>query len=193
MYFFSFARVTVLLLREPRPCLSETKKNVFSIFFPSTRVTVLLPREVRLWFRERHGRASFGKGKNRALGSVFSPSFRPGFFMKKKVHQNLSTWELFLNISTRGIQWWKRFEIWTHGLKDKTYWINLSMKKGKTPKLRQVARCLDATCRDLWKWSALCNEYSLISDFDNIVFLVKFQQTKKKSPFTWSATQPTTE
>ena len=74
---------------------------------------------------QRHGRASFGKGKTCAPGSVFSSHF----FHEKKVRQNLSTWDLVLKISMRGIQRRKQFEIWTHSLRDKTFWINRSTKK----------------------------------------------------------------
>ena len=101
----AFARVTAV---PPR----KRKKRVFSFFFPSARVTIFLRREARLWFHERYGRASFGKGKTRTPGSVFP---------WKKVRQNLSTWDLVLKISTRRIQLWKWFKIWTYGLRDKTF------------------------------------------------------------------------
>ena len=90
-----------MLSRESRPCLSEREKqNAFSVFiffreshgFASTRGTVVISREARACL--------FRKGKNRAPGLVFSS----GFFAKK-VRQNLSTWNLILKISTRGIQW----------------------------------------------------------------------------------------
>ena len=51
------------------------RKNAFS-FFSFARGTVLLPPEARLCFRERHGRASFGKEKN--AFSVFFSSFVRG-------------------------------------------------------------------------------------------------------------------
>ena len=44
--------------------LTKRKKNVFLFFFSFARGTVLLPLEARLCFRERHGRAFFGKEKN---------------------------------------------------------------------------------------------------------------------------------
>ena len=125
---FAFARGTVVLSRELRPCLSETeKKRVFCFFF--------FPRESSFCFHERHG-CDFARGmgvplskrkKTVLLVRFIRPVFSSGFFCGKKVRQNLSTWDLVLKISTRGIQRWKRFEIWT--LSDKTFWINRSTKK----------------------------------------------------------------
>ena len=84
---FASVRGTVVLSRESRSCLSETKKNMFSVFF--------LPRESPFCFHDRHG-CGFARGtgvplsereNNYAPGSVFSS----GFFCEKKVCQNLST------------------------------------------------------------------------------------------------------
>ena len=83
--------------------VSEREKNAFSVFFS---------REAWFCFRQRHG-CAFARGtdvplsereKNRAPGLVFSPGFFIRFFHEKKVRQNLSTWDLILKISTRGIQ-----------------------------------------------------------------------------------------
>ena len=72
---FVFARGTVVLSRESRPCLSETKKKRVFCFFSFARVTVLLSREARLCFRESHGRASRkGKNKTRFLFFFFRES-----------------------------------------------------------------------------------------------------------------------
>ena len=72
-YLFFFARSTILLPWEARPCLLENRKDTLFLCF-------FLSQEARLWFHQRHGRASFGKGKTRAPDSVFSS----GFFMEKK-------------------------------------------------------------------------------------------------------------
>lgn len=101
-------------------------------------------------------------------------------FAQKKVHRNLSTWDLVLKISTRGIQRWKRFEIWTHGLRDKTFWINGSMKKGKTPRLRQVAHMRRATCRNLGRWKVIfvtSTPQLVISRFQLVTLVVFFRKS----------------
>ena len=79
---FVFARGTVVLSRESRPCLSETKRNMFSVFFfheshgfASTRGMVVISREARVCFSESHGRA-FRKRKKNAFSIFFSRESR---------------------------------------------------------------------------------------------------------------------
>jgi len=75
---FASARGTVVLSRESRPCLSEMKKNMFSIFF--------LSRESRFCFRERHG-YDFARGTGVPLSerekTVLPVWFFRPFFLRK--------------------------------------------------------------------------------------------------------------
>ena len=89
-FFFSFARVTVLLSREARLCFREShgrasrkgKNKTCFLFFSFLRVTVLLLREARLCLRESHGRAS-QKGKKYAF-SVFFLSRESRFCFRER-------------------------------------------------------------------------------------------------------------
>ena len=71
--------------------------------------------------------------------------------MEKSSSKPINIRSSFEDLDARNpsIQRWKRFEIWTHGLRDKTFWINGTMKKGKTPRLRQVTHMQRAICRNL--------------------------------------------
>ena len=68
---FAFARGTVVLLRESRPCLSETKKTCFLFFFFHERHGCDFVRSMGVPLSERE--------KTRAPGPVFSSDF----FVKK--------------------------------------------------------------------------------------------------------------
>ena len=91
----AFTRVTVVPL--------ENGKDMFSVCFlpresrfASTRGTVVISREARACL--------FRKGKKPCSRFGFFARFFTWFFREKKIRQNLSTWDLILKISTRGIQ-----------------------------------------------------------------------------------------
>jgi hypothetical protein len=67
VFFFFLSRESRVCFRESRPCLTETEKNTFSVFFSFTRVMVLLARKGRLCFSESHDRASRKRKKTRFL------------------------------------------------------------------------------------------------------------------------------
>ena len=62
------------------------------------------------------------------------------FFLKKKVRQNLSTWDLVLKISTREIQNGSRFGRTVYEIE--RFEVKESTKKEKTHRLLQVAHAV---------------------------------------------------
>ena len=126
-FFFSCGR-TNLLPMKAQICFCEAhlwffgKEKIVSIFAH----IFVLPREAKNCISLRHMSVLLEKRKNEKNIVLFAPDF-----FWKKVRRNLLTSYLVLNISTRGIPRWKWFRIWTHGLRDKTFWINGSTKKGK--------------------------------------------------------------
>ena len=87
---FASVRGTVLLLRESRPCLSETKKNMFYVFFFS--------RESRFCFRERHG-CAFARvtavplGNEKTCSLFFIPSARGTVVLSREARPCLTETE----------------------------------------------------------------------------------------------------
>jgi hypothetical protein len=149
---FSFVRGTVLLSREAWPCLSKAEKNAF-FFLPwdeqvdSRGSTDLLPRAAQSCL--------FRKGKNVLPVRIFREKS-----LSKSINMQFSFEDLDLRNSMV-----KMFEIWTHGLRDKTLWITGPTRNRKILRLQQVAHMQCATCRNLGGRSDLWKEYFLISDF----------------------------